>query len=142
MKTWNYRVIRRERGDGEGDSFQVHEVYYDDAGAITMWSERPIAPYGEDLDVLTSDVRYMLEATDKPVLDHSSLPGALGFLPDKAIVMGFFRHPDFPGTDVHKGCGYTWHDHGWIDSCDVGGQGITVCPATTGPFPGQTACER
>jgi hypothetical protein len=51
-------------------------------------------------------------------------------------VMGFFRHPGYPGTEVHQSCGYTWHDHGWIDSRD-----ITVCPSSWGPFPGQTICE-
>lgn len=56
--------------------------------------------------------------------------------------MGFFRHPDFHGTHTHEKCGYTWHDHGWIDGTYVGGDGVTVCPSTSGPFPGQTACER
>ena len=54
--------------------------------------------------------------------------------PPSCSVMGFFRHPDYPGTEVHQSCGYTWHDHGWIDSRD-----ITVCPSQQGPFPGQTA---
>jgi hypothetical protein len=58
----------------------------------------------------------------------------------RAVVMGYFRHPEVHGTSTHETCGFTWHDHGWIDSHDVGGDGITVCPSTTGPFPGQTAC--
>lgn len=56
--------------------------------------------------------------------------------PPRVSVMGFFRHPDYPDTEVHRLCGYTWHDHGWIDDRD-----ITVCPSIWGPFPGQTACE-
>lgn len=53
------------------------------------------------------------------------------------ITLRYFRHPDFPGGDIHKECGFTWHTHGWIDSSDVGGDGITVCPSMTeGPFGG------
>lgn len=59
-----------------------------------------------------------------------------------AAPMGYYRHPDHSGDTVHE-CGYTLHEHGWIDSFHVGGEdGITVCPAPTGPFQGQTVSER
>lgn len=34
-----------------------------------------------------------------------------------------FRHPDLPGTDLHRACGSSWDIHGWIKD---GNQ--TVCP--------------
>lgn len=42
-------------------------------------------------------------------------------------IVRYFRHPDpeFTGDNTHEVCGFTWHDHGWIDS---GGGGQTVCP--------------
>jgi len=55
----------------------------------------------------------------------------------KTVIMGYFRRPDLPGDQVHEECGRTWDVHGWIDSFYVGGDGITVCPADTGPFQGQ-----
>jgi hypothetical protein len=49
--------------------------------------------------------------------------------PDYARIEGalvrFFRHPDYPGDQVHDRCGRTWHDHGWIDTLEGG---HTVCP--------------
>lgn len=58
-----------------------------------------------------------------------------------AAPMGYYRHPDHPGETVHE-CGYPLHEHGWIDSYYAGGEGITVCPASWGPFQGQTVTER
>lgn len=42
-------------------------------------------------------------------------------------VVRFFRRPDpeYAGTVVHDHCGWTWHDHGWIDGP---GDGYPVCP--------------
>jgi hypothetical protein len=41
-------------------------------------------------------------------------------------VVDFYRNPTVPGpTPCDKRCGYTMHDHGWIDQ---GPEGLTVCP--------------
>lgn len=42
-------------------------------------------------------------------------------------VVRYFRlpPPGPSGEDIHKVCGYPWHDHGWIDERE---DGITVCP--------------
>lgn len=40
--------------------------------------------------------------------------------------VGYFRHPDIPGTKVCSSCNKTMHEHGWIDR--NGPNGITVCP--------------
>jgi hypothetical protein len=43
----------------------------------------------------------------------------------EGAVVGFFRHPNVPGTKACEHCGRTMHDHGWIDTLE-GGQ--IVCP--------------
>ena len=42
-------------------------------------------------------------------------------------VVRFFRRPEpeYAGIKIHHGCGYTWHEHGWIDTLEGG---HTVCP--------------
>jgi len=48
--------------------------------------------------------------------DYTRLEGA---------VVRFFRHPspELAGDLVHDACGRTWHDHGYLDWCQV-----VVCP--------------
>ncbi len=77
MTSWDYRFVRRVVDEEE--TVHIHEVYYDEAGRITMWSQESVAPQGEDPDGLVADLELMAEAAEKPVLDHAELPGALGF---------------------------------------------------------------
>ena len=83
MSYWNYRVVEKNTtnkidcSEMEYDTtvYEVHEVYYDEDGNITMWSAESIIPYGEgcvkDLEV---DIKFMLEACSKPILKESDLP--------------------------------------------------------------------
>lgn len=64
--TWNYRIVR-ERNE-HGDTFALHEVYYNQRGKITAFSQHEIAPFGETLPELLADVKHMLEAWERPVL--------------------------------------------------------------------------
>ena len=64
--TWNYRVIRQEE-DG-ASTFAIHEVYYE-GKKVVMWTESPVAPSGNTRSELLSDLRMMLAALKKPVLD-------------------------------------------------------------------------
>lgn len=50
-----------------------------------------------------------------------------GYIRKEGAVVRYFRHPDdeFAGHKKHEACGFTWHQHGWIDTPN-GGQ--TVCP--------------
>ena len=41
------------------------------------------------------------------------------------LSVGYFRHPDIPGTKLCEHCGRTMHDHGWIDTLEGG---HNVCP--------------
>ena len=59
---WDYRVIEH---DG---AFTIHEVHYNDKGAIISLSDDPMGPSGETLEELKADMEYFLQALDKPVL--------------------------------------------------------------------------
>jgi len=64
-------------------------------------------------------------------------PGAMiadADIPDEAyytrlegVVVRYFRspEPEFAGAKTHDVCGFTWHEHGWIDDLEGG---HTVCP--------------
>ena len=69
MRTWNYRVIRKKNESGE-ITFQIHEVYYDHAGEINGWTERPVQPLGESISELHKDIRHFLEAFQKETLEE------------------------------------------------------------------------
>jgi hypothetical protein len=43
----------------------------------------------------------------------------------EGAVVRYFRHPDYPGEQVHDRCSRTWDDHGWIDTIEGG---HTACP--------------
>ena len=68
MTTWTYRVIRRK--EGEYVSFGIHEVYdYDDEYG-EGWTMDQCHPLGESVDELADDLRMMLAALNKPVLEE------------------------------------------------------------------------
>jgi len=72
MTHWNYRVIRKEEESPSGEMiafFEIHEVYYDEEGAIEAWTKRAVRPYAEDSsEGLKTDLELMSRALDKPVL--------------------------------------------------------------------------
>lgn len=77
MTTWNHRVMNlREENNGE-DFFQIHEVYYDELGALKMYTERNVGPVGETLEVLRKEITKFAAALDKPVLTPSDFPHSL-----------------------------------------------------------------
>lgn len=47
------------------------------------------------------------------------------YLRVEGAVVRFFRAPDVPGTSGCAHCGYTMHEHGWIDTLEGG---HIVCP--------------
>lgn len=71
--TWNYRVFKfTDRS--ETSSFEIREVYYDEEGKPTGYTDGESAPLGMTLDELRSDLGWMLQALDKPVLEESDFP--------------------------------------------------------------------
>lgn len=78
--TWNYRVAVFGRPTGAGDVEAEHhiiEAYYEhhDSDVIVMWSEDLHATSADSLDGLKADLRLMLEACEKPVVNGDELPG-------------------------------------------------------------------
>ena len=61
--SWNYRVI--ENPDGY---YTIHEVYYNQDNQIVLYSAEAIAPGGETLEELRSDLMYMAAALSKTAL--------------------------------------------------------------------------
>jgi hypothetical protein len=62
MTTWNYRVVKSAHG------LCLKEVYYNDAKEAELWTMVAMAPMGETLSELVSDLSHMLEACAKPIL--------------------------------------------------------------------------
>lgn len=64
--TWNYRVFRNTT---EGmDSFEIHEVYYDESGRPHSYMESASQPFGDNVEELRAEIQYMLEALQHPIL--------------------------------------------------------------------------
>ena len=77
MSHWNYRVVRKPWPDTDSvsDSYELHEVYYTDEGAIEGWTVDPVAPHGESSVELREDVRWFLQAFRRPILEARSVEG-------------------------------------------------------------------
>ena len=70
---WNYRVFKFADRCAE-EAFEIREVYYDDQGNPTGYTEGESAPLGMTIDELRSDLGYMLRALDKPILTEADFP--------------------------------------------------------------------
>jgi len=98
MKTWNYRVIK-SLDPIEGDTFQIHEVYYDENGNIAMWTERPTELAEGSIESLKSTLKAMIDATRKPALQEASVDGRERLVP--VPLSGSNREPsDLRNHDV------------------------------------------
>jgi len=75
MSYWNYRIIRRHHKEIDTETFQIHEVYYDDEHQVESWTAGPIDPTGETLLELKGDVELMLKAFEQPVLVEKIVNG-------------------------------------------------------------------
>jgi hypothetical protein len=68
MSHWNYRVIRKYHKESDSNTYQIHEVYYDDEHKIEGWTQSPVGPMGESLAELRNDIQHFIKAFQKPVL--------------------------------------------------------------------------
>lgn len=66
--SWNHRVMRTTQPDGTF-AFAIHEVYYDDDGAILAWTETPPTPCGATLKELQDDLLRFEGAFTRHMLD-------------------------------------------------------------------------
>jgi hypothetical protein len=69
--TWNFRIVK-SIDSANRVSFRIHEVYYQEEKIVTV-SETPATPAGECVLDLEGEIRAMLEAFDKPVLNYKDL---------------------------------------------------------------------
>lgn len=74
MAYWNYRVLQRH-DPIEGETYVIHEVYYDENDEITMWSENPVTAEEETVEGLSFTLANMLDALNKPALREVHLDG-------------------------------------------------------------------
>jgi hypothetical protein len=76
MSHWNHRVMRLT--DRDGDPYDaIYEVYYNDDGTVSGWTESPASPsfYPSEDDGQNSildDIRRFERATTLPTLDHDT----------------------------------------------------------------------
>ncbi|MDC0529224.1 hypothetical protein OAO19_03035 [Gammaproteobacteria bacterium] len=71
MMSWNYRVVKIKEDDEY--IFTIAEVYYDDDGDIIATTAEPVGAMGEDLKELALDLKNMVDALSKPVIDATEL---------------------------------------------------------------------
>jgi hypothetical protein len=69
--SWNYRVLKTADPDGT-PVWAIHEVYYDEHGAVNGWTENSAWPSGETWDELHRDVAMYSRAFGLPPLDVTS----------------------------------------------------------------------
>ena len=77
MSYWNYRIIKKKIPEHNENSYQIHEVHYEDDGSICGWTKNPISPYGTSQGELREDIRYQLSAFRKPILTEANEDGSL-----------------------------------------------------------------
>ena len=67
--TWDYRVIFSpfEEGSDEGE-YTIREVYYDDEGEISWWSDEGVELISDDFWDLAATFDMVAEAFEQPVL--------------------------------------------------------------------------
>lgn len=69
--SWNYRVLKTVDPDGT-PVWAVHEVYYDEHGAVKNWTERAAWPSGATWDELHRDLSAYSRALTMPSLDATT----------------------------------------------------------------------
>lgn len=68
--SWNYRVMTINRGE----SYEIHEVYYNEEGNPHAYTMNSVKPIGENTRELRQDLMWMLAALDKPILTPDDFP--------------------------------------------------------------------
>lgn len=59
-------------GLDEDVTVTIHEVFYDANGNVNGWTEEPVHPMGESALGLLDDIKLMLEAFNRPILDYET----------------------------------------------------------------------
>jgi hypothetical protein len=68
MAHWNYRLVRKTAGDEP--FFELHEVFYDDAGVPTGMTDEPVGFGGDTPEEVASALEMALrDVRARPVFD-------------------------------------------------------------------------
>lgn len=70
--TWDHRIMLDKDG-----TFSVREVYYNKADEVRGWTVEPVAATGESVLDLRTDLRRMLDACDRAILNERQLKDSL-----------------------------------------------------------------
>ena len=79
--TWNYRII--EHDTEKRSYFAIHEVFYNNKGKITSFTENPIDIVGESEVDIKSILKQMNFDTVTPTLKESEILESLKLNPTK-----------------------------------------------------------
>ncbi len=66
---WNYRVMKKKNSEGDFE-YGIYEVYYDEIGNISMWTQEPLTPVCSSSDDLKYEMEIMMEAFRKDILEY------------------------------------------------------------------------
>ena len=72
--SWNYRAFRKE-DIYEDAYYEIHEVYYNEAGKPGSYTMDPITPVGDNIADLRETLHKMLRDLDKPPLTEADFKG-------------------------------------------------------------------
>jgi len=68
--TWDYRLMKKKVSKEE--HFEIYEVYFDKKQNIEFVSG-PHMPFGDTLQEIKDDIKQMMQALKKPVLDYDKV---------------------------------------------------------------------
>jgi hypothetical protein len=74
--SWNYRVMRKILRDSEEVEEGIYEVYYNEQGAISSWTDQPIPPIiignKDEVAYLKLELEKYSQALNYPILDYDT----------------------------------------------------------------------
>lgn len=119
--TWNAVTVARDSEHEDGCLTSLLRGVYDEGAEaarkegydMARFRKRPVVP----------EASRWWKNGDHP--DDGSVDVETGGFLTEGKVVRRYRHPDVPGGEVCKQCGYIMHEHGWIDTPEGG---HTVCP--------------
>jgi hypothetical protein len=70
--TWNYRLTRKKIETITGDDaheYAIREVYYDDGGNVTSWTQDPVTFTGDSPSEVIESLRRALTDSELRIVD-------------------------------------------------------------------------
>lgn len=69
--TWNHRIIKHQKN--KRTYYAIHEVFYDNTGKITSWTEDPVDIVGDSKNDVMRILKQMTADCTAPVLNEPEL---------------------------------------------------------------------